>query len=204
MKKTWKIPVSWAVMGVAKIEADTLEEAIEIATNDKSIPLPTDCEYIDGSWTVDADDIGLVRNCYNNGQTDSEDVAGKWICTDPDCLQYGKQVSEKEFEYIECREFPDNQFVVCGMTIDLEDYSLFEVNDYVSGYYDSVLELATSVAARYGDQAKDIDTINCEFYRICAECIFEQQDLLEMSFTSKFDTFEEAENFVSNYLTEHA
>lgn len=147
---------------------------------------------------------GTEKKEKKSAMKNKGEYVGKWICTDPDCLQYGKQVSKKEFEYIECREFPDNQFVVCGMTIDLEDYSLFEVNDYVSGYYDSVLELATSVAVRHNGQTTDIQDIHNEFFRICAECIFEQQNLIEMSFTSKFDSFAEAENFVSNYLTEHA
>jgi hypothetical protein len=49
--KTFKIPVSWECSGFVKIEAETLEQAIEIfdITEDE-IALPTDSEYIDGSF----------------------------------------------------------------------------------------------------------------------------------------------------------
>lgn len=39
--KTWKIPVCWTMMGTVSVEADTLEEAIEIARDDEGvIPIP--------------------------------------------------------------------------------------------------------------------------------------------------------------------
>ncbi len=67
--KTWKIPVSWEVVGMVEIQASTLEEAIEIAKTDDSIELPYG-EYVDGSFDVTVDDDDLIRECYNNGQPD--------------------------------------------------------------------------------------------------------------------------------------
>ena len=49
--KKWKIPVTWEVCGIIECEAPTLEEAMEYAEDkDGVIPLPTDSDYIDGSW----------------------------------------------------------------------------------------------------------------------------------------------------------
>ncbi|RLA02511.1 MAG: hypothetical protein DRI97_03925 [Bacteroidetes bacterium] len=52
--KTWKIPCSWEVYAVAKIKAETLEAAIEIAEDD-DFPLPTETHYVDASFLVDKD-----------------------------------------------------------------------------------------------------------------------------------------------------
>lgn len=52
--KTFKIPVSWSVCAEVDIEAETLDDAIEVAKNG-DIPLPLDWSYLDGSWEVDAD-----------------------------------------------------------------------------------------------------------------------------------------------------
>ena len=50
-KKVWIIPVEWSVYSTIQVEADTLEEAIAKFNNQiDDIPLPTDCEYIDGSF----------------------------------------------------------------------------------------------------------------------------------------------------------
>lgn len=49
--KTYKIPVTWEAYGTVRIEAESLEEAIELAKGD-DIPLPDGC-YVDGSWEVD-------------------------------------------------------------------------------------------------------------------------------------------------------
>ena len=51
--KTYKIPVSWQVYGTVNIEAENIEEAIELAGGDE-IPLP-EGDYIDGSWEVDGE-----------------------------------------------------------------------------------------------------------------------------------------------------
>ena len=72
--KTWKIPVVWQEMGVVKVEANTLAEAIEIARDDDGIiPIPDDGTFIDGSWAVDCEDENYLREWYNDNQEDEED-----------------------------------------------------------------------------------------------------------------------------------
>lgn len=69
--KTWKIPVVWQMMGTVKVEANTLEEAIEIARDDEGvIPLPDDGTFLDGSWEVDCSDEDYIRELYNGNQED--------------------------------------------------------------------------------------------------------------------------------------
>ena len=54
MGKYYEIPCSWEVYGTMEIEADSLEEAIELAERDDS-PMPDDSDYVDGSFQVDRD-----------------------------------------------------------------------------------------------------------------------------------------------------
>jgi hypothetical protein len=69
--KEWRIPVSWQVYGIVKVEADTLSEAIVIARDDEGIiPLPTESHYVDGSWQLSSSDIDEVRSCYNANRQD--------------------------------------------------------------------------------------------------------------------------------------
>lgn len=69
--KTWKIPVSWTMMSVIDIEANTLAEAIEIARDDdEEIPIPDDGTYVSDSWEVDDFDLDFIREIYNNNQAD--------------------------------------------------------------------------------------------------------------------------------------
>lgn len=69
MSKKWQIPVTWEMCGVVSIEADTLEEAIDRANNDDSIPLPLG-SYVDSSFEVSFDDPDCIRELYNNNQPD--------------------------------------------------------------------------------------------------------------------------------------
>ena len=48
--KTYKIPVSWTVTATMEIDAESLEDAI-LKAEDAS--LPTDPDYLDGSFDVD-------------------------------------------------------------------------------------------------------------------------------------------------------
>lgn len=69
--KKWEIPVTWAMMGKVKVEANTLAEAIEIA-EDKygAIPIPDNGTFLDGSWEVDCYDEEYLREVYNDNQED--------------------------------------------------------------------------------------------------------------------------------------
>lgn len=64
--KTFKIPVSWEVFGMIEVEAETIGEAIEIARDDEGvIPLPTDNDYVDGSWRVTEMNPDAIEQLYN-------------------------------------------------------------------------------------------------------------------------------------------
>ena len=60
---TYKIPVTWEAYGIVEIEAETLDEAIKIfdETEDE-ISLPTDSEYIDGSFKREDKEICSLNN----------------------------------------------------------------------------------------------------------------------------------------------
>ena len=61
-------------MGTVVVEANTLEEAIEIARDDdRIIPIPDDGTFIDGSWEVDCEDVDYLREWYNDNQEDKEE-----------------------------------------------------------------------------------------------------------------------------------
>lgn len=72
--KSWKIPVIWQEIGIVEVEANTLEEAIEIARDDDGvISIPDNGEYLEGSWEVDCEDEDYLREWYNDNQKDEED-----------------------------------------------------------------------------------------------------------------------------------
>lgn len=56
--KTWKVPVTWEVYSTVDVEADTVEEAIELVRCDvDDMPLPTDTYYVDDSFRLSSDDV---------------------------------------------------------------------------------------------------------------------------------------------------
>ena len=58
-------------MGVVKVEANTLAEAIELARDDDGvIPIPDNGSFLDGSWEVACDDEDYLRQFYNDNQED--------------------------------------------------------------------------------------------------------------------------------------
>ena len=52
MKKTYRIPCSWEVESIMKVEAESWDEAISAAGNDR-LPLPTDSSYVCSSFKID-------------------------------------------------------------------------------------------------------------------------------------------------------
>lgn len=71
--KTWRIPITWEECGIVKVQANTLEEAIDKAMYDNDdIPLPKG-SYVEASWQVSDEDEDFIRECYNNGQEDEEE-----------------------------------------------------------------------------------------------------------------------------------
>ena len=71
--KKWKIPVTWEVCGYVYVDADTLVEAMETARDDEGVfPLPTESDYVDGSWRLSETDENFVREMYNDNQQDDK------------------------------------------------------------------------------------------------------------------------------------
>jgi len=66
----FKIPVYWSVSGIAEIEADDIESAIDTSKEDMEVPLPEDSYYIDGSWEVN-EDMDMIN--YLNGIENTEE-----------------------------------------------------------------------------------------------------------------------------------
>jgi hypothetical protein len=52
--KTYKIPIDWQVYGELEIQAESLDEAIQIAEHHDT-PLPDVDGTIDDSWAIDYD-----------------------------------------------------------------------------------------------------------------------------------------------------
>ena len=62
--KTYKISCTWEVCGEARIEANSLIEALDKAEADlDSIPLP-EANYIDGSFTIDREMSEHLNNVH--------------------------------------------------------------------------------------------------------------------------------------------
>lgn len=63
-KKKWFVPVEWTELGLVTIEAETLNEAINIAQNE-GIGLPENSSYKEDSFKLSTEDIDEIRNEYN-------------------------------------------------------------------------------------------------------------------------------------------
>lgn len=64
---TYLIPVQWSVYSTIRVEADNLQEALDMARAKLSeIPLtPNNCEYIDDSYIIAADSDEDLINAQN-------------------------------------------------------------------------------------------------------------------------------------------
>lgn len=66
MKTIFKIPVSWEVTATIDVEANSIEEAIQIfdakESSEEDYSLPTDSEYIDGSFKREDEEICAEYN----------------------------------------------------------------------------------------------------------------------------------------------
>jgi len=110
-----------------------------------------------------------------------------WVCTDPDCFQYQKALSETMFNMVQAFELPDIGFVVVRGIIDLEDYTKQEISDYVTAYYDSVKHLEIE----YGANSNGI----------IAECIFESLQPIDYSYQFPATDESEAKRIVLEIIT---
>ena len=57
-----KVAVTWEMCGYVDIDADTMEEAMEKFNNESDyIKLPTNGEYVDGSFQLTSDDVEVME-----------------------------------------------------------------------------------------------------------------------------------------------
>lgn len=87
----------------------------------------------------------------------------EWVCTDLDNEQYGRQISERAYEFKEKNrgllEYEEDEFV--QIYVDLDNCTLKEIEEVADTYYGSLDELK--------EQCGDA------WEWILAECIFEQE-----------------------------
>ena len=86
-----------------------------------------------------------------------------WTCTDPDTGQYGRQLSDHEFEFRQGN---------VQKVIDLDDYKVSEVEGIINAYGFTFKEAKNNSALNiYSVYGKDTPWI-------IAECIFESKILV--------------------------
>lgn len=57
-----KVAVTWSMCGFVDIDADTMEEAMKKFNKETDyIKLPTDGEYVDGSFELSSQDVGEME-----------------------------------------------------------------------------------------------------------------------------------------------
>lgn len=63
--RTFQIPVMWEMYGTVEVEANSVEEALKVATeteiNGEGFALPTDGTYIDDSFDIQ-NDLDLIEH----------------------------------------------------------------------------------------------------------------------------------------------
>lgn len=122
MSKMWKVPVTWEMYGVVEVEADTLEEAVELAVEVE--PLPDDAEYIDGSCKVDPE-----HSITDNNKRLSENMGRnpKYIA-----IAMYSQFENGESVYTNpwYRDHRGKIFEVLGISAEYDDH-------YIVNYYGS-------------------------------------------------------------------
>ena len=88
-----------------------------------------------------------------------------YICTDPDCQQYGRKESNYCWHYIQCVD--DGPFnAVVSATIDLHDYKEREIERCINTYGYTILG-----DNRFVDIKKEY---RYNWQQLCCECLFEE------------------------------
>lgn len=65
--KVYTLPVSWSVCSTIDVEAESLQQAIEIAKSRiDDIPCSSDSEYVDGSYAIDDCDPNIDYRRMSN------------------------------------------------------------------------------------------------------------------------------------------
>lgn len=114
-----------------------------------------------------------------------KNTIGKWIITDPDCVQLVKMIDRNVFQCIQLVEFPDDTFQIAESTINLLEYSSEELLEEIKPFgYRNVVQIH-----------KCSDTATRQ---IIAECVFENHALRNLR-SETFGSFEEAERWILEY-----
>ncbi len=95
-----------------------------------------------------------------------EEPVAKWICTDPSTNQWGRQLSDIEFEFKEDRNAGPIGYYEHQEIIDLRKYTLTEKEDIINSYgytFGKPKKGLVNVFEQYGQEAA----------WIIAECVFE-------------------------------
>lgn len=123
-----------------------------------------------------------------------------WFCTDPDCMQHCKKISETEFRFIQAvwldtcdgdleakntKDESDN-YGVCAGYIDLELYSEEDKECAIASYCYTM----ETIREIYKDAAN----------QIIAECIFEDYCLYNNNLIDGVVSWDDAEQIIQNYI----
>ncbi|MBS5368958.1 MAG: hypothetical protein KHY19_05800 [Coprobacillus cateniformis] len=119
----------------------------------------------------------------------------KWVCTDLDSSQYRKINADSTYIFIEkvwldiCEGdegYPDKEYTVKSAWIDLNDYSDYEKECAISGYYESMNDI--------------YDQHIVYLYYIIELFIFEDMNVCSAT-TYGMMTEKEADEFIQKYIT---
>ncbi len=126
----------------------------------------------------------------------------EWFCTDPDCMQYCKKISETEYKFIQAvwldtcgddkraenaKDESDN-YTVCTGYIDLDLYS----EDDKEGSIWSYGYTMDYVKETYGNAAN----------QIIAECLFEDECLTDGHSIAGVVSWDDAKKIIEKYMEE--
>lgn len=95
---------------------------------------------------------------------EQEDIKG-WVNTDPDTEQWGRQLSEYEFEFME----PGPGDITKHAIIDIRDYAVEEIECCINSY-------GYTLGWQRGAIRNIYELYKEETAWIVAECIFEQEN----------------------------
>ena len=69
-----QLPVTWEVCGMVEVEAGSINEAMDVFIEKRDeIPLPTDCEYVDGSFDLSMCEPECIQVYNPNAPIDKEE-----------------------------------------------------------------------------------------------------------------------------------
>lgn len=125
-----------------------------------------------------------------------------WKLTDDDSQQHCQRLNDTAFSFIELVDAPDwaigygdepGCYIVFHDVIDLRDYTLPELQTICHAFYGPSDDPIREIINEYG-------TMNA--MQIIAECVFESIPYENMEFCAKRKTYEEAKQFMEDWMKE--